>query len=118
MNQSKLSPELHARFFHFRTDFRKDGIEWPSSENMEFVLRCINDALAKKQIRFYYYGGVSRLALRFKAITVCSIEDEKRNTVAKGYSFCSQLDQFSRPRGRSLSFSRAREVLRKNGDAS
>lgn len=41
------------------------------------------------------------------AATVCFIEDEDRNVVATGYSFCSASDQFNKKLGRQIAFNRA-----------
>ena len=46
-------------------------------------------------------------------VTVCILEsdDEEHAELARGYSFCSALDQFSKRRGRQISEGRARKAL-------
>lgn len=46
-------------------------------------------------------------AWKFNGCTKCLVEDESRNVVAKGYSFCSHKDQFSKKIGRKIAMNRA-----------
>ena len=52
---------------------------------------------------------------KITACTICVIEDDSRNEIARGYAFCSSADQFSRKRGRQIAEGRAMKMARQKG---
>lgn len=47
-----------------------------------------------------------------RGVTVCILEDDDKNEIVRGYSFCSWQDRWNRAKGRLISEGRARKNLR------
>jgi len=95
------------RFFHNRsTD--KTGPNNPRSFT-EQLNEAIRRAVKMDQIKLVGENDRNYKKTldpsKINAFTVCVIEDDKRNELARGYSFCTV--QFSREEGRELSKERA-----------
>jgi len=71
------------------------------------------------QIKFHRFAGHVRfdegfdLRLSTKAVTICEIDREDGSLPIHGYAICSCRDQFSRRKGRAVSFGRAMAQLKK-----
>lgn len=86
-------------------------------EHVDSVIREIHrlwvSATNARQIK--WYNGTREIA-RPLAATVCTIvvpNDKEPDFpyVARGYAFCSANDQFSRKKGRAISYGRALDAL-------
>lgn len=122
---------MKARYFHRRNplDGYNDAdltVKLPDRDDLdrfeETLVEAIEDALSRKdytgkrtQINRYERqdGTLGRLgALPFaRAVTICVIEDDDRNELARGYAFCSRDDQFNKRVGREIAFGRALAAL-------
>lgn len=91
---------LRVRYHHMRSGF---------GEIMQFNDRrrsAIADALERGQVSNHRKSQTSG-AEGCWAFTVAIIETDECIEVARGYSFCSAEDQFSRPIGREIALDRA-----------
>jgi hypothetical protein len=59
---------------------------------------------SRKNVQTVYYGN---------GFTVCHVEDENRNVLVTGYSFCGPLDQFNKKVGRHIAIGRGMRELKK-----
>lgn len=113
---------MKARYFHRRNPLEKysnllellySGIPAPVSEALEAFDKAlgmaIEDALSRGQVKRYECRDSSRMGrLPFACgFTVCIIENDDREELARGYAFCSELDMFSRRYGRAKAYGRA-----------
>ena len=88
-------------------------------ENAEIIMTHLIDAFSIGQIKSHFKEGKNSPSV--KGVTVCIFEipitpeqrerGEKPKEIARGYSFCSDSDSFSRRIGRAISESRARKAL-------
>lgn len=108
---------MKARYFHRRNpldgyddsrldmSFPRDALE--AFDNA--LGAAIEDAMSRGQIKRYERQdgkGSANLPLA-RAFSMCIIEDDNKNELARGYAFCSELDYFSKKVGRAKSFGRA-----------
>lgn len=94
------------------------------SDQEEFVYTNYVTAFEAGQIKEHAWDGRlvqgakhnvrSTIGNMFNGCTICYIEDENRNVVATGYSFCDYNDTFQRKEGRKWATKRAvREFFKK-----
>jgi len=56
-------------------------------------------------------GWLASAAQASSAFTLCILEDDDGNEVARGYAFCGDKEQFCRATGRSIALGRAEAAL-------
>ena len=90
---------MKAKFHHRRFEMEEEALSDPN-----FVAAVIHARPL---------GQIPDTTPKATAVTICHLEDTSHNRLATGYSFCSNSDQFSKKRGRTISEGRARKQLRK-----
>jgi hypothetical protein len=98
---------MKIHYHHYR--YHDDNFSYNCS-------RAAYEALRHGQIKEHRsMEGTQRSGAHFaEHFTLCVIFDDDGKELARGYAFCSALDQFSRPIGRRISLNRARRDLARN----
>lgn len=104
---------LQFRHIHFGQDI---GVE-ACAERLTDVFR---EAFKAGQVKLHAYYEEHDdemftpciIAISLNGATVCYVEDEDRNVLSTGYSFCSVNDQFDKKRGRQIAMGRALRGLK------
>jgi hypothetical protein len=106
MQEVIINGELYKiRFKHVANRGSYETYDIYNAEDIALKLGQIKKYCSKKQ------------ATPIKACTVCELSTTlDKKTMAIGFAFCGDNDQFSRRVGRSISFNRARKNLEKNKD--
>lgn len=110
--------QYYARYHHVRIGHE----EWHNR-----LLECLTNAINFGQIdihacdkRYLEKSSLHNVfsdyyaPLVFNGATICEIENESREIIARGYSFCSANDQFNKKVGRQIAFGRAKKELIKS----
>lgn len=102
---------MNFRFYHFRNDEASAKAGTHDSRFEVKLNESIDRAHKMNQINLLRQRGNKGVdSINLKSIhnfTVCVIEDENRNEIARGYAFCSNKDQFSKKFGRMVAKGRA-----------